>query len=232
MVKSVSLLSRIMLHTWGILVLVLGMVALFYLLYAEPQDPQLIHSPAIASVEKASGTSGDSKPTEASGDAKLDTAASGTPSADSVNQQKWEKWLQDRLNSMQSTLEQAELRSYQNKMMGRELVRLVRAAVVVLVIIAVGFPFVVWLLSRKRILGLSGLSQEVAATLVIVEERQSKLAAILRDIQIEMDYLHARPSHDLTAMMEQARSYLDQNNEDLAKLRDTKGQQKQDSPDM
>jgi hypothetical protein len=100
---------------------------------------------------------------------------------------------------------------------------------VVLVIIAVGFPFIVWLLSTKRILGLSGLSEEVAATLVVVEERQSKLAAILRDIQIEMDYLQSRTSPDLTAMMEQARRYLEQNEEDLAEIRGEKGPSNQDT---
>jgi hypothetical protein len=104
--------------------------------------------------------------------------------------------------------------------------------VVVLVIIAVGFPFMVWLLSRKRILGLSGLSQEVAATLVVVEERQSKLAAILKDMQIEMDYLQAKPSPDLIHMMDQARQYLEQNEKDLAKIRGEKPPDpgKQDSP--
>lgn len=68
---------------------------------------------------------------------------------------------EDRVRAIEQVLQEvkktgkiAEIRSYQNKMMARELVRLVRWAVVVLVVIAAGFPVIIWLLSRKRILGL------------------------------------------------------------------------------
>lgn len=121
------------------------------------------------------------------------------------------------LRQVKKTGERAEIRSYQNKMMGRELVRLVRWAVVVLVVIAAGFPVIIWLLSRKRILGLSSLSSEVAATLVVVEERQAKLANILKDLQGEIDYVHSMSVPDLKKLIDQAEKYIDQNEKDLDK---------------
>lgn len=132
--------------------------------------------------------------------------------------------LQDMKARMESTLqdikdtgEKSEVRSYQNKMMARELIKYVQLMVGVLVLIAVGFPFTVWLLSKKRILGLSGLSQEVSATLLVIEERQAKLANILKDIQGEIDYLHTMSVPDLKNLIKQAENYLEQNEKDLAK---------------
>ena len=72
-------------------------------------------------------------------------------------------------------------------------------------------------MSRKRILGLSGLSTEVAATLLVIEERQAKLANILKEIQGEIDYLHTMSVPDLKNLIQQAESYLKQNEEDLEK---------------
>ncbi|MEJ2716609.1 MAG: hypothetical protein P8182_05645 [Deltaproteobacteria bacterium] len=123
--------------------------------------------------------------------------------------------IEQMLQKVKKTGERAEIRSYQNKMMGRELVRLVRAAVVVLVVIAAGFPVIIWLLSRKRILGLSSLSSEVAATLVVVEERQAKLANILKDLQGEIDYVHSMSVPDLKKLIDQAEKYIEQNKKDL-----------------
>jgi molecular chaperone DnaK (HSP70) len=87
--------------------------------------------------------------------------------------------------------------------------------VVVLILIAVVFPITIWLMSRKRLLGLSGLSTEVTATLLIVEERQAKLANILKEIQEEIDYMHTMSAADLKKLIEQAEKYLKQNEIDL-----------------
>lgn len=130
--------------------------------------------------------------------------------------------LEQRLEHLEKTWEKiwqstkrADSRSYENKMMSRELIRYVKIMVVVLVLIAVGFPLTVWLMSRRRILGLSELSSEVAATLVVVEERQAKLANVLKDIQNEIDYLHTMSVPDLKNLIQQAENYLKQNEKDL-----------------
>lgn len=125
--------------------------------------------------------------------------------------------IEKTLQSIKATGEKAEERSYFNKMLGAELIKYVRLMVIALIVIAVGFPVVIWLLSRKRILGLSGLSTEVAATLLVIEERQAKLANILKEIQGEIDYLHTMSVPDLKNLIQQAESYLKQNEEDLEK---------------
>ncbi len=125
--------------------------------------------------------------------------------------------LEKILPSIKTTGEMAEERSLDNKIMSRELIRYVKVMVFVLILIAIGFPLMIWLLSRRRILGLSGLSSEVAATMVLVEERQAKLANILKDIQGEIDYLHTMSVPDLKELIQQAESYLKQNEKDLEK---------------
>lgn len=142
--------------------------------------------------------------------------AVGVDEAEDVSLENRIRRIEEVINSVKMTTEMAEIRSYQNKMMGRELVRLVRAAVVVLVLIGIGFPLILLFLSYKRVLGPPGLSSEVAATLLEVEERQAKLTNILRDIQGEMDYLHTMSVPDLKRLIEQAESYIEQNERDLA----------------
>jgi len=131
--------------------------------------------------------------------------------------------IEKTLQSIKVTGEKAEERSYFNKMLGAELIKYLRLMVIALIVIAVGFPVIIWLLSRKRILGLSGLSTEVAATLLVIEERQAKLANILKEIQGEIDYLHTMSVPDLKNLIQQAESYLKQNEEDLEKTGSRKG---------
>ncbi len=134
--------------------------------------------------------------------------ASGSPS----------DWTEEqRRAEVERLVKRAEERSYDNKMMARELLGYVRLVVVVLIFIAVAFPLTIWLMSRRRILGLSGLSPELAATLLVVEERQAKLAIILKEIQGEIDYLHTMSVPDLKNLIQQAESYLKQNESDLDK---------------
>jgi C4-dicarboxylate-specific signal transduction histidine kinase len=125
--------------------------------------------------------------------------------------------IEKTLQSIKATSEKAEERGYYNKMLGRELIGYVKVVVIILAIIAVVFPLAIWLMSRKRLLGLSGLSSEVAATLLVVEERQAKLTNILKEIQGEIDYLHTMSVPDLKNLIQQAENYLKQNESDLEK---------------
>ncbi|MEW6533510.1 MAG: hypothetical protein AB1473_21960 [Thermodesulfobacteriota bacterium] len=117
---------------------------------------------------------------------------------------------------MLDLIQKTESRTYDTKLMGMELITLLWVAIVVLVFIALSFPLSLWLLSKWRLIGLSGLSSEVAATLVLVEERQAKLVNILKDIQGEIDYLHTMSVPDLKKLVEQAEKYIEQNERDLA----------------
>ena len=123
--------------------------------------------------------------------------------------------IEQTLESIRVTGEKAEDRSYFNKLMSMELIRYVRIMVIVLIVIAIAFPLTLWLLSRKRLLALSGLSDEVTATLLLVEERQAKLANLLREIQMEIDYMENMSAPDLKKLIEQAEKYLKQNEKDL-----------------
>jgi len=127
------------------------------------------------------------------------------------------KEIDNILRSIKATAEASESRSYQNKMMAREMIRLVRAAVIILVVIAVVFPISIWILARSRRRALPGVSSEVAETLLVVEERQAKLATVLKEIQGEIDYLHSMSVPDLKKLIEQAEKYIEQNEKDLEK---------------
>jgi hypothetical protein len=145
------------------------------------------------------------------------TAAYGkdAPTSQNLSPEERIARIEDALKSIKYTGEKAEDRSYQNKMMSIELVRYVRIMVGVLIAIAILFPLTLWLLSKKRLIGLSGLSTEVTATLLMVEERQAKLANLLREIQQEIDYMQNMSGPDLKKLIEQAEKYLKQNERDL-----------------
>ena len=104
----------------------------------------------------------------------------GTKTGPELSKEEWVVGVEKTLQSIKATSEKDEMRGYYNKMVGRELIRHVRVIVIMLAIFAVAFPLAIWLMSRKRVLGLSGLSAEVAATLLVIEERQAKLANTLK----------------------------------------------------
>ncbi len=139
------------------------------------------------------------------------------PAASTMTQEERIELIEKSLSSIREQGEKQDSRSYFNKMVGIELIGYVRLMVIALIVIAIGFPVTIWLLSRRRILGLSGLSTEVTATLLVVEERQAKLANILKEIQGEIDYLHTMSVPDLKNLIQQAESYLKQNEQDLDK---------------
>lgn len=141
----------------------------------------------------------------------------GTKTGPELSKEEWVVGVEKTLQSIKATSEKDEMRGYYNKMVGRELIRHVRVIVIMLAIFAVAFPLAIWLMSRKRVLGLSGLSAEVAATLLVIEERQAKLANTLKEIQGEIDYLHTMSVPELNNLIQQAESYLKQNQTDLEK---------------
>jgi hypothetical protein len=123
--------------------------------------------------------------------------------------------LEKTLSEIKNTGEKSESRSFDNKMMSLELIRYVRIMVIVLVVIAVAFPVTTWVVSRKKVQLQSGTSSDLAETLLVIEERQTKLAGILRDLQSEIDYLHTMSAPDLKNLISQAEKYLKQNEIDL-----------------
>ena len=141
----------------------------------------------------------------------------GTKTGPEPSKEEWMDGVEKTLQSIKATSEKDETRGYYNKMVSRELIRHVRVIVIILAIMAVAFPLAIWLMSRKRLLGLSGLSTEVAATLLVIEERQAKLANTLKEIQDEIDYLHTMSVPELNNLIQQAESYLKQNQADLEK---------------
>ena len=155
------------------------------------------------------------------GDSRLGTQSSvgdiipdALPSRELSPEERIEK-IEEALNSIKETGEKSEERSYFNKMISLELISYVKLMVIVLIIIAVVFPLTIWLMSRRRLLGLSGLSTEVTATLLLIEERQAKLANILKEIQGEIDYMETLSAPDLRKLIDQAEKYLKQNEKDL-----------------
>ena len=130
---------------------------------------------------------------------------------------------EERITQLEKLISATESRSLFIKMATYELVAYLRWIVAALLVIALVFPITIWLMSRKRILGLSGLSDELAGTLLTVEERQAKLANILKEIQSEVDYLHTMSVPDLKGLIAQAERYLEQNERDLEKAGGRKG---------
>jgi uncharacterized protein YaaR (DUF327 family) len=125
--------------------------------------------------------------------------------------------IENTLESIKVTGEKAEDRSYFNKLASYEVIKYLKMMVLLLVLIALGFPLAIWLLNRSRYFKSSDGSQEFAETLITIEERQVKLANILKEIQGEIDYLHTMSAPDLKNLIQQAENYLKLNESDLQK---------------
>ncbi|MCA1959748.1 MAG: hypothetical protein LDL33_03050 [Desulfomonile sp.] len=130
----------------------------------------------------------------------------------------------ERIKKIEELLVSTEIRSYENKLMARQLIRNTRWQIGILLVIAVLLAASLWVLGRQRALPRSDLSAEMATTLVAVEERQAKLANILKDIQQEIDYVHSMSVPDLKKLIEQAERYIEQNEKDLARASTSKKQ--------
>ncbi len=125
--------------------------------------------------------------------------------------------IEKTLESIKSTGEKAEDRSYFNKMASTEVIRYLKIMVLLLVFIALGFPLAIWIINRSGSSGYTSRSQELAETLLTVEERQAKLANILKEIQGEIDYLHTMSAPDLKNLIQQAENYLKMSQKDIDK---------------
>jgi hypothetical protein len=125
--------------------------------------------------------------------------------------------IEKTLESIKSTGEKAEDRSYFNKMASTEVIKYLKIMVLLLVLIALGFPLAIWIINRSGSSGYSSSSQELAETLLTVEERQAKLATILKEIQGEIDYLHTMSAPDLKNLIQQAENYLKMSQKDIDK---------------
>ncbi len=110
------------------------------------------------------------------------------------------------------SLKKAEPRTYELKMMARQLIRITTVAVVLLFVIAFAIPICVWLLGRSKLLGLPA---DVAATLISVEERQAKLVSTFKEIQDEMEELHSQSGPDLKDLIKRAEEYMTRNEQAL-----------------
>lgn len=193
-------------------------ICLSCLVLASPLYPGALAQPAVnpdkASTEKASQAP--STPGHQTASPEGPVAGSTKSTAGLTAEQRLSQ-MEETLRSIQVTGERSEVRSYENKMMGREMIRWVKWVVAVLVGIGVGFPILLYVLSRRRVLGSSPFSPDIADTLVAVEERQAKLANILREIQGEIDYLHSMSVPDLKKLIDQAEKYIKQNEKELEK---------------
>jgi hypothetical protein len=98
--------------------------------------------------------------------------------------------------------------------------------VALLILIALGFPLAIWLMTRSSSFQASARSQDLAETLLTIEERQAKLAHILKDIQGEIDYLQTLSAPDLKNLIQKAENYLKLNEQDLKQAGSKPGDKK------
>ena len=123
--------------------------------------------------------------------------------------------IEKTLESIRVTGEKAEDRSYFNKLVSFEVFRYLKVMVALLILIALGFPLAIWLMTKSSSFQSSARSQDLAETLLTIEERQAKLAHILKDIQGEIDYLQTLSAPDLKNLIQKAENYLKLNEQDL-----------------
>jgi hypothetical protein len=134
-----------------------------------------------------------------------------------------ERAYEERFKNLENKANTTDSRVVDIKTMTTQQIFYTQVEIAVLIVIALSFPLTLYLLSSKRLLSLSGLSSEVTATLILVEERQAKLTNILKDIQGEMDYMHSMSAPDLKNLIAQAEKYLKDNEQDLQKTGLPKG---------
>jgi len=134
--------------------------------------------------------------------------------------------IEKTLESIRVTGEKAEDRSYFNKLVGSEVFKYLKVMVALLILIALGFPLAIWLMTRSSSFQASARSQDLAETLLTIEERQAKLAHILKDIQGEIDYLQTLSAPDLKNLIQKAENYLKLNEQDLKQAGSKPGDKK------
>ena len=146
------------------------------------------------------------------------------PSSASI-ENRFEK-IEKTLESIRVTGEKAEDRSYFNKLVSFEVFKYLKVMVALLILIALGFPLAIWLMTKSSSFQSSARSQDLAETLLTIEERQAKLAHILKDIQGEIDYLQTLSAPDLKNLIQKAENYLKLNEQDLKQAGSKPGDKK------
>jgi uncharacterized FlaG/YvyC family protein len=146
------------------------------------------------------------------------------PSSASI-ENRFEK-IEKTLESIRVTGEKAEDRSYFNKLVSFEVFKYLKVMVALLILIALGFPLAIWLITKSSSFQSSARSQDLAETLLTIEERQAKLAHILKDIQGEIDYLQTLSAPDLKNLIQKAENYLKLNEQDLKQAGSKPGDKK------
>ena len=146
------------------------------------------------------------------------------PSSASI-ENRFEK-IEKTLESIRTTGQKAEDRSYFNKMASFEVFKYLKVMVALLILIALGFPLAIWLMTKSSSFQSSARSQDLAETLLTIEERQAKLAHILKDIQGEIDYLQTLSAPDLKNLIQKAENYLKLNEQDLKQAGSKPGDKK------
>ena len=134
--------------------------------------------------------------------------------------------IEKTLESIRVTGEKAEDRSYFNKLVSFEVFKYLKVMVALLILIALGFPLAIWLMTKSSSFQSSARSQDLAETLLTIEERQAKLAHILKDIQGEIDYLQTLSAPDLKNLIQKAENYLKLNEQDLKQAGSKPGDKK------
>ena len=134
--------------------------------------------------------------------------------------------IEKTLESIRTTGQKAEDRSYFNKMASFEVFKYLKVMVALLILIALGFPLAIWLMTKSSSFQSSARSQDLAETLLTIEERQAKLAHILKDIQGEIDYLQTLSAPDLKNLIQKAENYLKLNEQDLKQAGSKPGDKK------
>ena len=122
------------------------------------------------------------------------------------------------LKAIERTSYKAERRSYENKMMARELIGNVRAIIIVLAITAISFPVSLWIVGT-RLLRALGLSTDMAETIIAIEERQAKLSQTLKELQQELELLDFGSVPTVKKLVDSAQEYVDDADRDLTALR-------------
>ena len=102
----------------------------------------------------------------------------------------------------------AEKRSGTNKTQGKTAIQLLALIAAGLGCILVGFPLLYWWINTWRITKLAGVSEELAGTMVIIQERQTELGQALRELEEEMEYLPISSTPHLKKLWEQAKESM------------------------
>ena len=112
-----------------------------------------------------------------------------------------------------------ERRSLENKIMVRESIRNVRAIMIILIVAVILLP-VSLLIVGTRLLRIFTQSKTVSDTLLLLEQRQTKLAETLRELEQELEMLEYGSVPAVKGLLETANEHIGEAERDLKALKD------------